>query len=84
MGGHDIIVIGASAGGIEALSQLVARLPADLPASVFVVVHIPAHATSVLPRIFNRYGPLPRRARRRERADPPRAGSTWRRPTITS
>ena len=59
MGRHDIIVIGASAGGIEALSQLVSRLPADLPAAVFVVVHIPAHATSVLPRILNRYGPLP-------------------------
>lgn len=59
MGGHDIIVVGASAGGIEALSQLVARLPADLPAAVFVVVHVPAYSTSVLPRIFNRHGPLP-------------------------
>ena len=59
MGGHDIIVLGASAGGIEALSQLVARLPADLPAAVFIVVHIPAHSTSVLPRIFGRHGPLP-------------------------
>ena len=60
MGGHDIIVLGASAGGIEAsLSQLVARLPADLPAAVFVVVHIPAHSTSVLPKIFSRHGPLP-------------------------
>ncbi len=59
MGAHDIIVLGASAGGIEALSQLLSRLPLNLPASVFVVVHIPAHAMSVLPRIFSRHGPLP-------------------------
>lgn len=61
MPGHDVIVIGASAGGVEALSQLVARLPADLPAAVFVVVHIPSHTTSVLPAILNRKGRLPAR-----------------------
>jgi chemotaxis response regulator CheB len=37
---RDIVVIGASAGGIEALTSLVAHLPADLPASLFVVVRI--------------------------------------------
>jgi two-component system chemotaxis response regulator CheB len=57
--GHEIIVIGASAGGVEALSTLVSGLPAGLPAAVFVVVHIPANATSVLPAILSRSGPLP-------------------------
>lgn len=44
MQGHDIIVIGLSAGGIEPLLQLVADLPSDLPAALFVVHHFPAHS----------------------------------------
>jgi chemotaxis response regulator CheB len=39
---HTIIVLGTSAGGIKSLAELVSRLPADLPAAVFVVLHIPA------------------------------------------
>jgi len=54
-----LIVIGASAGGVEALSQLAAALPPDLPASILVVVHFPAHATSMLPAILQRQGRLP-------------------------
>ncbi len=61
MPGHDIIVIGASAGGVEALSQLARHLPADMPAAIFVVLHVPAHGTSWLPNILNRHGPLPAR-----------------------
>ncbi|PBB17853.1 chemotaxis protein CheB [Mesorhizobium sp. WSM4313] len=37
---HNIIVMGASAGGIEPLKQIVANLPVDLPAAIFVVLHI--------------------------------------------
>jgi two-component system chemotaxis response regulator CheB len=57
--GHHIIVIGASAGGIEALTRVVRELPAGLGAAVFVVVHFPSHGTSVLPRILSGAGPLP-------------------------
>ena len=58
MPGHDIIVVGASAGGIEALSQLVANLPSELPAALFVVVHLSAHRKSLLPNILSRKGKL--------------------------
>src|SRR4051794_37417040 len=57
--GHDIIAVGASAGGIAALTTLVKNLPAGLPASLFVVVHIPATAPSMLPKILSRAGNLP-------------------------
>jgi two-component system chemotaxis response regulator CheB len=57
--GHDIIVVGASAGGVEALQVLMRGLPADLPAAVFVVLHMSADAPSLLPQILNRAGPLP-------------------------
>jgi two-component system chemotaxis response regulator CheB len=56
--GHDIIVVGASAGGVEALTTLVRGLPADLPAALFIVLHIPPQSTSVLPAILNRASPL--------------------------
>ncbi len=58
MPGHDIIVVGASAGGVEAISRLAADLPSDLPASLFVVHHFPPTSVSVLPDILNRRGPL--------------------------
>ncbi|MFL5732893.1 MAG: chemotaxis protein CheB [Chloroflexia bacterium] len=57
--GHDIIVVGASAGGVEALMKLAGNLPRDLPASVFMVLHIPPEAPSVLPGILGRSGILP-------------------------
>jgi len=56
--GHDIIVIGASAGGVEALREVVRGLPADLQGALFVVLHVPAQSPSILPRILDRAGPL--------------------------
>lgn len=59
MATHDTIVIGASAGGVQALRTLVEQLPADLPAAVFIVLHIPAEPPSVLPGILARESSLP-------------------------
>src|SRR5262245_19279854 len=59
MARKDIVVIGASAGGMEALQTLVSRLPADLPASVFIVWHLSPGMKSILPEILNRSGRLP-------------------------
>jgi two-component system, chemotaxis family, protein-glutamate methylesterase/glutaminase len=59
MAKRDIVVVGASAGGTEALTELVRALPAEFPAAIFVVVHFPASASSVLPRILSRAGSLP-------------------------
>jgi two-component system chemotaxis response regulator CheB len=55
----QIIALGASAGGVEALTKAVRRLPADLPAAVFVVLHISPVGLSVLPSILERAGNLP-------------------------
>jgi two-component system, chemotaxis family, protein-glutamate methylesterase/glutaminase len=38
--GRDIIVIGTSAGGLEALDEIIGQLPSDLPASIFIVQHM--------------------------------------------
>lgn len=59
MATRDLVVVGASAGGIEALKQLVRRLPASFPATMFVCLHLPAAAESVLPGILSRSGPVP-------------------------
>jgi two-component system chemotaxis response regulator CheB len=57
--GHDIIVVGASSGGVEVLTRLVRTLPENLPAAVFVVLHVRPDAPSLLPTILNRAGLLP-------------------------
>lgn len=50
---RDIIVVGASAGGISALQEFVRSLPQDLKGSVFIVLHVPAYSKSTLPNILS-------------------------------
>lgn len=57
---HDLVVIGASAGGVSALRTLVARFEPDFPAAICIVLHVGAH-TSRLPELLSLSGPLPAR-----------------------
>jgi two-component system chemotaxis response regulator CheB len=59
MAHHDVVVIGASSGGVEALSKVVGSLPENLAAAVFVALHVNPDAPSYLPAILNRAGRLP-------------------------
>jgi two-component system, chemotaxis family, protein-glutamate methylesterase/glutaminase len=56
---QGVVAIGASAGGVEALSSLAAGLPPDLPYAYLMALHMPAGAPSILARIVDREGPLP-------------------------
>jgi two-component system chemotaxis response regulator CheB len=58
MAKRDIVVIGASAGGVYALKALAASLPADFKATIFVVLHLSPHSPSYMPEILNHSGPL--------------------------
>src|SRR4051794_20891563 len=59
MAARDIVAIGASAGGGEALKTLIRGLPPDIQATVFVVLHFPALEKSHLPAILSNVGALP-------------------------
>lgn len=58
---RDVIVIGGSAGAIDALLRIVAPLPEDIGAMLLVVVHVPATRVSALPAILSRGGRVPAR-----------------------
>lgn len=51
---RNIVVIGASAGGFEALKKLITDLPSDFQASIFIVWHMSAEVRGILPEIFNK------------------------------
>lgn len=71
MPGRDIIVIGTSAGGVEALRTLFGEMPKDFPGSVFIVMHTAPDSPGVLAQILDRSGPLPvANASNRERIRP--------------
>src|SRR5262245_13147070 len=59
MQGHDIVVVGASAGGIEPLKVLVGGLPADFPGTVFIVLHLAPHSPGLLPSILAKVTQIP-------------------------
>ena len=54
-----VVVIGASAGGIDALRVLVSGIPEAFPAAICIVIHISPESPGVLPEILNRSAPLP-------------------------
>lgn len=51
---RDIVVVGASAGGVEALKQFVKSLPKDFKGSIFIVLHIPSYSETRLPWILEK------------------------------
>ncbi len=58
MPNRDIIVMGASAGGLSAFNRIIKQLPEQLNAAVFIVWHLSPYSTSMLPEILNRAGKL--------------------------
>ena len=56
---RDIIVIGGSSGAIAPLKTILGALPADLPAAIFIVVHIPSRSLGLLATVTAAASALP-------------------------
>src|SRR3954468_20829932 len=68
---NQIVVIGASAGGLEAMRTLARDLPADFPTPICVVIHSAPQSPGMIGEILDRVGPLrATNARNRERLTP--------------
>jgi two-component system chemotaxis response regulator CheB len=59
MDNRDLIVVGGSAGAVDAMRQVTRGLPADLPAAILVVIHRSLQGPSMLAQILDGEGPLP-------------------------
>ena len=76
LGGRvDAVAIGASAGGVEALSLLLPALPPDLRPAVFVVLHLPRERPSLLVELFQPRCAVP--VREAMDKDPVEAGTVY-------
>ena len=56
---RDVVALGASAGGVEALIDFLKPLPRDLPATIIVVLHRDPHQKSVLAKVLGRHSSMP-------------------------
>src|SRR5262250_968775 len=55
----ELVVVGSSAGGIEALSVLISSLPKDFPAPIVLAQHLDPSRPSNLQQILERHSALP-------------------------
>lgn len=70
-----VIALGTSAGGVEVLWALLARLPAKLRAAILVVMHLSPHSGRGLPDVLARHSPFP--VKFAEDGEPLRAGEVF-------
>ena len=59
MANFDVVVIGASAGGVGSLQRVVEHIQSDFPAAILIALHLPDGIRSMLPQILERAGNLP-------------------------
>ena len=75
MSAIEVVVMGGSAGSLDALSRILPDLPADFPVPVLVVVHIPPDKHSVMAEIFREKCPLD--VREAQDKEPLEAGAVY-------